>query len=229
MHLKTLIACGVIVIIAGGILYNANQSASTDPYDEPTALSSDFVLAPVGGGKFNVGEEIKAGFTMTYKGDHEKKAVEGSRFFVDEATVFATANSEAVSPYGKASVPVYGTASLDGEVMQFDLTGYYCTKADYVSIMFRDIVTRFDIEGVPQTDNEGSDIFWANDVHVSVECVAEQEMIQIDPPTLTIPAGQSPIGYNEAEYGYKHEDGEFYYNGERVDRDGEGSIIDDIR
>lgn len=192
----------IIVIIAAGGLYLDNLEKNrgyVDPSDEPAALSSEFVITPTGGGAFNIGETIKAGFTMTYTGDVQGKDQEDSRFFVDEATVFAISNSDATSPNGKAIVPVNGTASMNGEVMTFDLTGYTCVKEDDVSIVFKNILTRYDIAGVPQTERTGDrDQFWGGDVHVAIKCVA-QEMIQIDPPTLILQAGTSPLGALERQ------------------------------
>lgn len=213
------------------VLDSAEKRPYVDPKHEPATLSSDFKFEGTGGGKFVVGEPIKAGFTMTYTGNMEGKEHEESRFYADEVTVFATSNNDATSPNGKAIVPVNGTANMNGEVMTFDLTGYTCVKEGYVSIMFRNILTRYDIAGVPQTEQNGErDKFWGNEVYVSVECVEGGEMVQIEPPRVTIPAGSAPLGWNEAETGYLHENGNYYYNGEIVDREGnnEGSIIDDL-
>lgn len=231
MNTKLLLAAGAVVLIASGGLYLDSLEKNrgyVDPSEEPATLPSDFKLAPTGGGTFNIGEPIKAGFTMTYTGNVEGMTDEESRFFVDEVTVFATSNNDATSPNGKAIVPVNGTANMSGELMTFDLSGYSCVKEGDVSIVFTKALTRYDIAGVPQTENYGDrDQFWSDDVFVAVKCVAEGEMVQITPPTLSIPAGQAPIGAGESEYGYLHEDGNYYYNGERVDR--EGTILDDLR
>ncbi len=89
---------------------------------------------------------------------------------------------------------------MNGEVMTFDLTGYTCAKEGDVSIVFRNILTRFDIAGVPQTEKYGDrDQFWGNEAYVSVKCVAETEMIQIDPPSLILQAGTSPLGALEKQ------------------------------
>lgn len=235
MNTKLIGAVGVVVVIAaGGLIYDSLEKnrGYVDPSDEPATLPSEFEFTPTGGGEFNVGEPIKAGFTMKYTGSLENGNAEGSRFYADEVTVFASSNNEATSPHGKAIVPVNGTANLAGELMTFDLTGYTCAKEGDVSIVFRNVLTRYDIEGVPQTEARGDrDEFYGGDVYVSLKCVAGAEMMQIDPPTLSIPAGQSPIGWDEANTGYLHDDGNYYYNGEIVDREGnnEGSIIDDIR
>ena len=235
MNTKLFIAAGAIIIVAaGGLILDSTDKnrGYIDPKDQPATLPSDFKIEGFGGGEFMVGETIKAGFTMTYTGNLAGKDDANSRFYVDEATVFATSNSDATSPNGKAIVPVNGTALMNGEVMTFDLSGYTCVKEDSVSIMFRNILTRYDIAGEPQTEKGGDrDQFWGNEAYVSVKCVEGPAMMQIDPPSLSIPAGQSPIGWDEANTGYLHDDGNYYYNGQVVDREGnsEGSIIDDIR
>lgn len=228
MNTKIMIAMGVVVLVAAGALVLDSLEKNrgyVDPLDEPGTLSSDFALTPIGGGTFNVGENIKAGFTMTYTGNVEDKNNEESRFFVDEATVFATSNNDATSPNGKAIVPVNSTADMNGEVMTFDLVGYSCVKEGDVSIIFRNILTRYDIAGVPQTDRYDREAYWGEDVFVSMKCV-EQEMVQIEPPKVILQAGSAPLGQNESETGFLHEDGNRYYNGERVDN--EGTILDDL-
>ena len=202
MDKKILIGVGVVIIIASAGLYLDSLEKNrgyVDPSDEPATLPSEFTIAPIGGGTFNVGETIKAGFTMTYAGSVDGKDDEESRFYVDEATVFATSNSDATSPNGKAIVPVNGTANMNGEVMTFDLTGYTCVKEDSVSILFKNILTRYDIAGVPQIERYGDrDQFWGGDAYVTVNCV-DAPMVQIDPPSLILQAGTSPLGELERQ------------------------------
>lgn len=223
-------AAAAVVIVAAGGLYLDNvepRSGYVDPSEEPATLPGEFVLTPTGGGTFNVGDPIVAGFTMTYTGDIEGRDDENSRFFVDEVSVFATSNNQATNPNGKAIEAVNGTARMNGEVMEFDLTGYTCVKEGDVSIVFTKALTRYDIAGVVQTaPYDDRDQFWSGDVFVALKCVEEGEMVQIEPPRVAFPAGQSPLGANESETGFLHDDGHRYYNGERVDQD--GSIQDDL-
>lgn len=44
-------------------------------------------------------------------------------------------------------------------------------------------------------------------------------MQQIDPPSATFQAGTAPLGENEVETGYLHEDGKRYYGGKEVVED----------
>ena len=234
MNTKILLITGAVVIAATGVLVLDSLDRNrgyVDPMDEPDTLTSDFTYTPTGGGEFTVGEPIVAGFTMTYSGTAEGKDEANSRFFVDEMTVFATSNNDATSPNGKAIVPVNGTALMNGEIMTYDLPGYTCAKPGDVSIIFKNILTRYDLAGVPQvSEMNGHDKFWGGDVYVSVKCV-EQAMQQIDVQNPSFQAGSAPLGWNEAETGYLHDDGNYYYNGQVVDREGvgEGSILDDLR